>query len=347
MAELNSVYGEKRAVVTGAGGSIGSELCRQLQALDVAELILVERDENNMFEIERQLRSLAVEKGFNAKITPLLADVRDTKAMRRMFRDHEPDAILHAAAYKHVPMMERFPEEAIRNNVFGTRELTSLAVEHGTQRFVMISTDKAVNPRSVMGASKRLAELCVQRAAASGPTAFSCVRFGNVLGSRGSVVPIFRRQIAKGGPVTVTHPDAKRFFMTIPEAVNLVLQAATIGTQGDIFLLDMGQPVRIMDLARQMIRLSGFEESEIPIEIIGTRPGEKLFEELNTASETIEATGVRKVGRCAPVPVDWDNVTTLLDRLDFLSRSRDRDGIRQALVDIDIGYTVEAGGLRA
>lgn len=345
--DLHKVYGNKTAVVTGAGGSIGSELCRQLLAIGVSDLILVERDENNMFEIERSLRACAAKEAPALNIEPFLADITDPKAMQRLFKEKRPQLVFHAAAYKHVPMMERFPEEAIRNNVFGTRLLTDMSLENGVENFVMISTDKAVNPSSVMGASKRLAELCVQRAAGSSPTAFSCVRFGNVLGSRGSVVPIFRAQIARGGPVTVTHADATRYFMTIPEAVNLVLQAATIGTEGDIFLLDMGKPVRILDLARQMIRLSGYSEHEIPIQIVGCRPGEKLFEELSTPSESIRPTAIRQVGQCAPVEIDWGHFSLLLDRLDFLSRSRDRDGIRTTLQELEIGYRSQARELRS
>jgi FlaA1/EpsC-like NDP-sugar epimerase len=236
-----------------------------------------------------------------------------------------------------VPVMERFPAAAVRNNVQGTRQLAELADRHGVESFVMISTDKAVKPTSVMGASKRLAELVVQRLAATSQTRFSCVRFGNVLGSRGSVVPIFREQILAGGPVTVTHPEATRYFMTIPEACNLVLQAATLGSTGEIFLLDMGQPVKIVDLARQMIHLMG-ASGRVDVKIVGTRPGEKLFEELRTDAEDIDPTALRKIFRLKPESFDWAHVDAVLERLDFASRAGDAEGIRQALTDLGIGF---------
>ncbi|HVV87921.1 MAG TPA: nucleoside-diphosphate sugar epimerase/dehydratase [Kofleriaceae bacterium] len=335
--DLSAHYGGKRVMVTGAGGSIGAELCRQLAVMGPAKLYLCERDETNLFEIERELGG---SKGPGGMVQPVLLDIMDARALERAFKDLQPQVVFHAAAYKHVPMMERFPWEAVRNNVFATKQLAELADEHGVESFVMISTDKAINPTSVMGATKRFAEQVVQSLAARSKTRFSCVRFGNVLGSRGSVVGIFKDQIADGGPVTVTHPEATRYFMTIPEASNLVLQAGTLGANGEVFLLDMGEPVKIIDLARQLIRLSGFTEVEIPIKIVGTRPGEKLFEELSTTSENLAPTDLRKIFRCAPVPLDDTRLTTLLERLAFIVKSRDADGVRQALRDLDIGYEV-------
>jgi FlaA1/EpsC-like NDP-sugar epimerase len=335
--DLRRHYSGKRILVTGAGGSIGSELCRQLALMAPSKLLLAERDETNLFEIERELAGVYNQSG---AITPVLLDLMDGKQVERVFKDLQPQIVFHAAAYKHVPMMERFPWEAVRNNVFATRQLAELADEHGVESFVMISTDKAINPTSVMGATKRFAEQLVQEIAPRSQTRFSCVRFGNVLGSRGSVVGIFRDQIAKGGPVTVTHPEATRYFMTIPEAANLVLQSGTIGTNGEVFLLDMGEPVKIIDLARQMIRLSGFTEVQIPIKVVGTRPGEKLFEELSTSAENLSPTDIRKIHRCRPVSLDAAHLNQLLERLTFLVKARDADGVRQVLRDLQIGYEI-------
>ena len=333
--DLRDHYGGKRVMVTGAGGSIGAELCRQLAVMGPARLYLCERDETNLFEIERELGG---SKGPGGMVQPILLDVMDAKALERAFKELQPQVVFHAAAYKHVPMMERFPWEAVRNNVFATKQLAELADEHAVESFVMISTDKAINPTSVMGATKRFAEQVVQSLAARSKTRFSCVRFGNVLGSRGSVVGIFKNQIADGGPVTVTHPEATRYFMTIPEASNLVLQAGTLGANGEVFLLDMGAPVKIIDLARQLIRLSGFTEAEIPIKIVGTRPGEKLFEELSTTAENLAPTDLRKIFRCTPSPLDDARHAQLLERLAFIVKARDADGVRQVLRDLDIGY---------
>lgn len=336
LKELAERYGGKRILVTGAGGSIGSELCRQLARMQPSQLILAERDETNLFEIERELHAARL--GY--LVAPLLLDLMDGKAVERALKDFQPEIIFHAAAYKHVPMMERFPWEAVRNNVFATKQLVELAEDNGVESFVMISTDKAINPTSVMGATKRLAEQIVQDLASRSRARFSCVRFGNVLGSRGSVVGIFREQIAAGGPVTVTHPDATRYFMTIHEAANLVIQAGTLGSKGEVFLLDMGEPVKIIDLARQMIRLSGFTEAEIPIKVVGSRPGEKLFEELTTTSENIAPTELRKIFRCSPSVVNRERLQATLDRLQFVVRARDSNGLRQLLSDLEIGYAV-------
>jgi FlaA1/EpsC-like NDP-sugar epimerase len=291
------------AMVTGAGGSIGSELCRQICRFKPSQLLLVERSENALFEVHREL--LARFPAVN--VLPCIADICDGARMAAIFERHRPAVVLHAAAHKHVPMMEWNPGEAIKNNVGGTRQLADLADRFGVERFVMISTDKAVNPTSIMGATKRVAELYVQGISERSKTIFVAVRFGNVLGSAGSVVPIFREQIEKGGPVLVTHPEMRRYFMTIPEASQLVLQAGTMGRGGEIFVLDMGEPVKIVDLARDLITLSGLRpELDIEIKFTGVRPGEKLFEELSTADENADKTLHPKIfiGRLAPRPAE-------------------------------------------
>jgi FlaA1/EpsC-like NDP-sugar epimerase len=291
----------KRVLVTGAGGSIGAELCRQICRFDPKQLALVEQAENPLFYIHRELERVWP----GVEIAPCIADVADAKRIGDLFEQLKPEVVFHAAAHKHVPMMEWNPGEAIKNNVFGTKVVADAADECGAGAFVMISTDKAVNPTSIMGASKRVAELYVQALAAQSETMFVAVRFGNVLGSAGSVIPVFKEQIAAGGPVTVTHPDMQRYFMTIPEACQLVMQAAAMGRGGEIFVLDMGQPVRIQDLARDLIRLSGFSEEEIPITYTGLRPGEKLFEELSTDEEHMEKTRHPKIfiGRIGARPL--------------------------------------------
>ncbi len=263
-------------LVTGAGGSIGTELCRQVGHAQPARLLLLGHGENSIFDVEHLLRSEFPD----VPVTSLIADVRDQRRIESVFAEYKPDVVLHAAAHKHVPLMEENAVEAITNNVFGTHSVATAALRHGTRRFVLISTDKAVAPTSIMGASKRIAEMIVHDLASRGSTAFMVVRFGNVLGSRGSVVPIFKAQIEQGGPVTVTDPEMKRFFMTIPEAVNLVLRAGGLGTGGELFVLNMGSPVRIRDLAEDLIKLSGFALSEIPIVYTHLRPGEKLEEML-------------------------------------------------------------------
>jgi FlaA1/EpsC-like NDP-sugar epimerase len=281
----------RTVMITGAGGSIGSELCRQVSQFAPHCLLLVERSENALFEIHREIA-----RNFSEQRTlPCIADITDRARMSQLLAEFQPEVLFHAAAHKHVPMMEEQPCEAVKNNVHGTRQLADLADEYGVATFVMISTDKAVRPTSVMGASKRAAEIYVQSRARCSQTRYVTVRFGNVLGSAGSVVPIFKKQIAQGGPVTVTHPDMERYFMTIPEATQLVLQAGTMGAGGEIFILDMGEPVKIVDLARDLIRLSGFSEEEIRIEFSGIRPGEKLFEELSTAAEAANPTHHPKI----------------------------------------------------
>jgi len=275
--DIQHLLRERVVMVTGAGGSIGSELCRQIAGFSPRRLLLVEQSEVQLFQIEQDL----IHSGCGKVIVPLVANILDQPRLDSIFQHHHPEVIFHAAAHKHVPMMETQPGEAVKNNALGTLRLAETCAKHPTDRFVLISSDKAINPTSVMGATKRLAEMCVQSLDVSQPgaTRFMAVRFGNVLGSSGSVVPIFSKQIAAGGPVKVTHPEVTRYFMTIPEAVGLVLQSAAQGSGGEIFTLDMGKPVKILDLARQLIELSGFTpDQDIRIEFTGLRPGEKLFE---------------------------------------------------------------------
>jgi len=280
--EIQHFLHGRRVLVTGAAGSIGSELCRQIAEQSASQLICLDKDENGLFRLEHELRRIAGE----TELCFFLGDIKDRERMDHLFGEKQPEVVFHAAAYKHVPILQHHPTEAVRNNVGGTRNLAELADIHGVCHFVLISTDKAVNPTSVMGATKRVAERVVRHCNQRSHTTFNIIRFGNVLGSAGSVVELFRNQIRRGQPVTVTHPDIERFFMTIPEAVNLVLFSATMGQGGETFILDMGKPVKIAQLARQIIRLSGLTpEVDVPIEYTGLRPGEKLYEELWTAQE--------------------------------------------------------------
>ncbi|MCL4214339.1 MAG: polysaccharide biosynthesis protein [Gemmatimonadales bacterium] len=294
IAAVRTLAEGKTVLVTGAGGSIGSELCRQIAALRPELLVLLDHSENQVFEIEGELRRRFPTVG----LAPVVADIRDERRMRRTFERFRPFAVFHAAAHKHVPLMEENVSEAVTNNVLGTRNVVEAAVEFDVTHLVLISTDKAVRPTSIMGATKRLAELIVRLAAAREKRHFVAVRFGNVLGSRGSVVPTFMAQIERGGPVTVTHPDMRRFFMTIPEAVQLVLQAGALGNGGELFVLDMGDAVKIADLARDLIRLSGLEEGvDIELRYTGIRPGEKLYEEVLFGDEDVRDTAHAKVLR--------------------------------------------------
>jgi FlaA1/EpsC-like NDP-sugar epimerase len=319
-------------LVTGAGGSIGSELCRQIARVRPSRLILVDNAEGPLFEIERELVS---ERGFTAAL-PKLIDVKDRKALRReVFEKYQPTVVFHAAAYKHVAMLETHPLESVRNNVVGTRVLVELAAEFGVERFVFISTDKAVSPKTVMGQSKALCEWIVESFGhrRDVATRFVAVRFGNVLNSSGSVIPIFRKQIERGGPVTVTHPEMTRYFMTIPEAVSLVVQAGAIGGRGQVFVLDMGEPVRIIDLAQNMIRLSGKEprlpndttttSRDVKITFIGSKPGEKIHEELWSDDESVGATTHPKIMRLSRPPVDPDWLAQQLEELEHLADEGD------------------------
>lgn len=310
---IRDLLNGRPVMVTGAGGSIGSELCRQILSFNPGTLILVERSEPHVFAIEQELLTSRS----STLVVPLLGDVTNSGRMRYIFDRFRPQVVFHAAAHKHVPMMEHQPAEAIRNNVLGTALLADLAIEYGIDRFVFISTDKAVNPSSVMGATKRCAEIYLQSLMArSQQTKFTAVRFGNVLGSSGSVVPTFAKQIAAGGPVTVTHPNVSRFFMTIPEAVTLVLEAFALGQGGDVFMLDMGEPIKILDLALQMIRLSGLKPYEdIEIVFTGLRPGEKLEEVLSYGLENVTQTEHPQISRLVS-PVQEDNhVRPLIDEL--------------------------------
>jgi FlaA1/EpsC-like NDP-sugar epimerase len=268
----------KVVLVTGAGGSIGSEICRQIAQFNPEKLILLGHGENSIYSIEMELKESFQDS--KIEFIPVIAEIQDAKKMMSVMETFQPDVVYHAAAHKHVPLMERNPEEAVKNNMIGTLNVANAASWHGVKAFVMISSDKAVNPTSVMGATKRLSEMIVQHMDETSNTKFVAVRFGNVLGSRGSVIPLFKRQIEKGGPLTVTHPDMIRYFMTIPEASRLVIQAGVLAQGGEIFVLDMGEPVKIVDLAKNLIKLSGYSVEEIGIEYTGTRPGEKLYEEL-------------------------------------------------------------------
>ena len=299
-------------MVTGGGGSIGSELCRQIMKYNPKELVIVDIYENNLYDIELELKA----KYKNIKIDAIVASVRDKKKLDNLFATYRPYLVFHAAAHKHVPLMETSPLEAIKNNVFGTYNVVNCCDKYNVKRFVLISTDKAVNPTNIMGASKRMCEMIVQAKNRESETEFAAVRFGNVLGSNGSVVPLFKKQIAAGGPVTVTHKEITRFFMTIPEAVQLVLQAVTYAKGGEIFVLDMGEPVKIYDLAVSLIKLSGLEPNvDIPIEITGLRPGEKLYEELLMSEEGLQKTAHNKIFIAEPLDINMEQITQKLDVL--------------------------------
>lgn len=328
------------ALVTGAGGSIGSELARQIASTPVRKLVVLDQDENSIFELMNEI-------GSRGPIIPHIADVRDAETIRSIFSQHAPDVVFHAAAYKHVPLMEQNPCEAVITNVMGTREVARAAMEVGTRRMVVISTDKAVKPSSIMGASKRLAEMTVQHCAANTradrglpETQFACVRFGNVLGSRGSVLPTFLKQIAAGGPITVTNAEMTRYFMTIPQAVRLVLQASTLASHGDIYMLDMGDPVRIMDFARDVIQSCGLVvDRDIEIKVVGTRPGEKLHEQLWNEDAEISQTDFPQVYRVHASAVP-ERFTHELDRLIVAARERRSDEVRALLGSMPVDYDV-------
>ncbi len=328
-------------LVTGAGGSIGSELCRQIASFQPRRLVLVEQAENALFEVHRELHGAYPE----LEITPVVADICDATRVSSVFAEYLPSVVFHAAAHKHVPMMECNPGEAIKNNVVGTQTIALTADQFKVDKMVMISTDKAVNPTSIMGCSKRVAEIFVQHLAMTSTVQFVTVRFGNVLGSSGSVIPIFRKQIARGGPVTVTHPEMTRYFMTIPEASQLVLQAGTMGKGGEIYVLDMGEPVRIVDLAANMITLSGLRVGE-EIEIIftGTRPGEKLYEELLIDGEDIAPTSHPKIATWRCRFEKWEEQRERIRRLIEIADTASADDIRNQLGAIVPEYKPAAGG---
>lgn len=310
--EIAGYLTDRKVLVTGAGGSIGSEISRQVARFSPKEIILLGRGENSIFEIELKLREAFPE----LRLTPEIGDIKDRARINHIFDKHRPDVVFHAAAHKHVPLMERCPDEAVKNNIIGTYNLADVACRYGAGRFVLISTDKAVNPTSIMGATKRVAEMIIQSMNKRGKTHFVAVRFGNVLGSRGSVIPLFKRQITRGGPVTITHPEMMRYFMTPVEAAQLVIQAGVLANGGEIFLLDMGQPVRILDLAENLIRLSGFEPyTEIPIEYTRMRPGEKLVEKLVAEDEGMIPTVHDRIFAVSKEKYDFANLEKVLNTL--------------------------------
>ena len=343
MEQISVFIRDKVVMVTGAGGSIGSEMCRQISQFEPKQLLLVEQAENGLFFIERELR-----RDFpDIVLQSVICDIADAGRVDSVFKQYEPKVVIHAAAHKHVPLMEENPGEAIKNNVVGTRTIARAADRYGADHFVMISTDKAVNPTSIMGSSKRVAEMCIQCLNERSQTDFVTVRFGNVLGSSGSVIPIFRQQIANGGPVTVTHPDMVRYFMTIPEASQLVLQAAAMGRGGEVFVLDMGEPVKIVDLARDLITLSGFRPDEdIEIKFTGMRPGEKLFEELAITGEDMQSTRHPKISIWKNVPTDEAKLDAAVDRmLGIADKEDNHDQVVALIKDVVPEYVGDVDSL--
>lgn len=340
--DMDSILGyvqDQTVLVTGAGGSIGSELCRQIARHRPKRLVLLDIYENNVYDVQQELLTDYPE----LELTVLIASVRNTNRIHSIFEQYKPDIVYHAAAHKHVPLMEASPNEAVKNNVFGTWKTAQAAAFYGAKRFVLISTDKAVNPTNIMGASKRICEMIVQTFNKHYDTEFVAVRFGNVLGSNGSVIPLFKKQILSGGPVTVTHPDIIRYFMTIPEAVSLVLQAGAYARGGEIFVLDMGEPVRILDLAENLIRLSGYRVGEdIKIEFTGLRPGEKLYEELLMEEEGLKETANRLIHVGKPIELDEMNFFAQLKNLKEVSKTEKED-IRPLIKEIVPTYHYEAG----
>ena len=332
--EIMGYVSGKVVLVTGGGGSIGSELCRQVASHGPKQLIIFDIYENNAYDIQLELK----EKYPDLDLVVLIGSVRNTHRIETVFEKYRPDIVYHAAAHKHVPLMEDSPNEAIKNNVFGTYKTAKAADKYGTSRFVLISTDKAVNPTNIMGASKRMCEMVVQMMNARSKTDFVAVRFGNVLGSNGSVIPLFKKQIEQGGPVTVTHPDIIRYFMTIPEAVSLVLQAGAYAKGGEIFVLDMGEPMKILDLAKNLIRLSGYEpDVDIPIIFTGLRPGEKLYEELLMDEEGLQDTPNKLIHIGKPIEFDMERFEEQLEEL-YPIANQDGDRIREAVMKIVTTY---------
>ena len=335
--EIVGYISGKVVLVTGGGGSIGSELCRQIARANPRQLVILDIYENNAYDIQMELRRTHPE----LNLVVLIGSVRNTARVNSVMETYRPELVFHAAAHKHVPLMEDSPNEAIKNNVIGTYKLSKAAAAYGVKRFVLISTDKAVNPTNIMGASKRLCEMVVQMMNRESETEFVAVRFGNVLGSNGSVIPLFKKQIEAGGPVTVTHPDIIRYFMTIPEAVSLVLQAGYYAKGGEIFILDMGEPVKIDTMARNMIRLSGYEpDVDIKIEYTGLRPGEKLYEELLMKEEGLQETANKRIHIGKPIEMDDEAFKRQLDRLDKASRSESED-IKDIVAEIVPTYKRE------
>ncbi|HAA74786.1 TPA: hypothetical protein DCE37_06695 [Candidatus Latescibacteria bacterium] len=326
LEEIAAYLKDQVILVTGAGGSIGSELCRQISRFVPKELLLLGRGEQSIWEIDRECRNRFPD----LDVSPVIGDIRDKNRLRAIFEEYRPGVVFHTAAHKHVDLIEPYPEEVVVNNIVGTRTVTKLADEFGTKRLVMISTDKAVRPACVYGAGKRISEFQVEALARTSNTVFVTVRFGNVLGSRGSVVPSLQKQIGEGGPVLV-HPEATRYFMTIPEAARLVIQSGAMGENGEIFILDMGEPVRILDLATEMIRLAGKEPGiDIELKPMGLRPGDKLHEELLASSEGVRSTKHKKIFIAKPDRVESEGLDDAIDRLELLARKPDR----QAIVDL-------------
>jgi len=335
--EIRSYLRGKSVLVTGAGGSIGSQIVREIFKFKPSNLILVDVNENALYMLERDLdfeRSHSKEyEGVN--YISEIVSIREKEALREVFDKYKPEVVFHAAAHKHVPLMERRPQEAIKNNVFGTKNVMDVAIEKDVERFIMISTDKAVNPANAMGASKRLTEIILQSKGNKYKTKFAAVRFGNVLGSNGSVIPIFKEQIRKGGPITITHRNIIRYFMTIPEAAQLVLQAGYYASEGEIFLLDMGEPVKIIDLATNLIKLSGLEPyKDIAIEEIGLRPGEKMYEELSLDYENSEKTDNKMIYKNTTLDIDVDELNVKLDKLQAMLGHATNEEIRNELFNI-------------
>ena len=338
--ELDYLKGQC-VLISGGGGSIGSELARMVARHDPSCLVLLGKGENTIFEIDQELKQLG-----HSMVVPFVGDVRDPQAVANVFERFKPSVVFHAAAHKHVPMMEAVPIEAIYNNIFGTMNMAEAALKQGCKKFILVSTDKAVNPTNVMGATKRVAEMIIGAYAGRGETDYAAVRFGNVLGSRGSLIPILTRQIEQGGPITITHPEMTRFFMTIPEAAQLILQAGSLGSQGDIFILDMGEPVRIMDIATDLVRLNGLEPGrDIEIKLIGIRQGEKMHEELSWSGEDVADAGVPKVMRVTTHHhIGWKWLKPQIDELERIARSNDSEKSRAMLLDLAWGNTMPPQG---
>jgi FlaA1/EpsC-like NDP-sugar epimerase len=342
LEEISGYLEGKRVMVTGGGGSIGGELARQICRFGPKSLILLDHSENGLFHINLELERKWSGAGVGLEIELLVADIRDRDKMDKIFKKYVPEVVFHAAAHKHVPMMEFHPDEAVMNNIIGTKNVAELAGKYGAERVVMISTDKAINPTSVMGASKRVAEMVVKNLGNKNKTKFVAVRFGNVLESNGSVIPMFKQQIAEGGPVTVTDREVKRYFMTLPEASQLVIQAGALGKGGEVFVLDMGEPVRVLGMAEELIRLSGLEVGEdIEIKIVGLRPGEKMFEEVLTEEERSGAlgdSGHEKIFIAKVEEVDGEKLEKDIKELERLAKEMDAEGIVRKLQEMVPSY---------
>src|SRR5665648_740940 len=348
LEEISGYLEGKSVMVTGGGGSIGGELARQICRFRPRSLILLDHSENGLFHIDLELERKW--SGVEMEIVPVVSDIRDRDKMDKIFKKYRPEVVFHAAAHKHVPMMEFYPDEAVMNNIIGTKNVAELAEKYGAERVVMISTDKAINPTSVMGASKRVAEMVVKDLANKNKTKFVAVRFGNVLESNGSVVPMFKQQIAEGGPVTVTDREVKRYFMTLPEASQLVIQAGALGKGGEVFALDMGEPIKVLDMAEELIRLSGLELGEdIEIKIVGLRPGEKMFEEIMTEEErsgVLGDSGHEKIFIAKVEEVEGEKLKKDIEELRVLAKAMDNEGVVRKLQEMLPSYEPNRGMLK-